>query len=255
MRDILSGAGLDSLRDFAWRSCAVAFDYDGTLAPLTADRDAAAMRPRTAELLRRVASVYPTLVISGRDQADLDARVDQLGLAEVIGHCGLEPLRRLDQFATQVKLWKAALLPALSRIAGAELEDKTFTLAIHYRAAAVAAVAEQRILDALAGIEGARVLRGKRVVNVVPEGGPHKGLALYAARQRLGCEAAIYVGDDASDEEVFALDAFGPVLGIRVGQGARSRAGFFIAGQERVDALLSALAHLRGATSHASAKA
>ena len=44
MRDILSRAGREVLQQFAWSNVLLAFDYDGTLAPIVRDPNKAAMR-------------------------------------------------------------------------------------------------------------------------------------------------------------------------------------------------------------------
>jgi trehalose 6-phosphate phosphatase len=69
-------------------------------------------------------------------------------------------------------------------------------------------------------------------------------MALEAERQRLRCDAALYVGDDETDEDVFALRDRG-WLGIRVGRKAGSRARYYVRDQAQVDALLEALIRLR----------
>jgi len=81
------------------------------------------------------------------------------------------------------------------------------------------------------------------VLNLVPALAPHKGEALVDACRRLRCTAAIFVGDDVTDEDVFRI---GPpeVVGIRVGPG-RTDARFRLAGQGDVDRLLARLVQLR----------
>ncbi|HEY6552324.1 MAG TPA: trehalose-phosphatase, partial [Vicinamibacteria bacterium] len=66
MKDILSRAGLEILREFAWSNVLLAFDYDGTLAPIVEDPASAHMRSATRELLHEVARGYPVAIISGR---------------------------------------------------------------------------------------------------------------------------------------------------------------------------------------------
>jgi trehalose 6-phosphate phosphatase len=90
-----------------------------------------------------------------------------------------------------------------------------------------------------------RLIGGHQVVNLVPEGAPHKGIALTALRQRAGCDTAIFVGDDETDEDVFALDQPGRLLTLRVGRKRSSRAAFFVDSQRDVDAVLEALLEVR----------
>ena len=79
------------------------------------------------------------------------------------------------------------------------------------------------------------------MLNVLPVGAPHKGLALERARARLGCDTAVYVGDDETDEDVFALDQPGQLLSIRVGRKKSSSAAYCIRSQAEIDALLRSL--------------
>ena len=85
-----------------------------------------------------------------------------------------------------------------------------------------------------------RLIGGKQVVNILPAGAPHKGLALERARARLGCDTAVYVGDDETDEDVFALDRPGRLLGIRVGRKRSSSAASYVRAQAEIDRLLRA---------------
>jgi trehalose 6-phosphate phosphatase len=82
-------------------------------------------------------------------------------------------------------------------------------------------------------------------VNIVPADAPHKGMALERERSRLFCDTAIYVGDDETDEDVFALDQPGRLLSIRVGRKEDSRADFYLESQAGIDPLLRLLARLR----------
>jgi trehalose 6-phosphate phosphatase len=128
---------------------------------------------------------------------------------------------------------------------GIAIEDKRFSLAVHYRHAPDCRLARMAILRAAALLDGVRVIGGKRVVNLVPRDAPHKGSALQAVRARMRCEAALYVGDDDTDEDVFALADPGRLLTVRVGRKRGSRAAFYIRDQRRIDVLLGRLLTLR----------
>jgi trehalose 6-phosphate phosphatase len=75
------------------------------------------------------------------------------------------------------------------------------------------------------------------VVNLLPVGGPHKGLALldYVARKNLKC--AFYVGDDDTDEDVFSMPD-PRIIGVRVGYKKTSQAKFYIRRQGEIVRLL-----------------
>jgi trehalose 6-phosphate phosphatase len=245
MRDILAHANRPVLGQLASASLLVALDYDGTLAPIVDAPEQAWMRASTRALLEQVARVYPCVVISGRAQEDTMRRLRGTGVLEVIGNHGLEPWRRTEAFAARARGFLTALRPRLAGMQGVVLEDKVFTAAVHYRQASSRERARAAILAAAAELEAVRVVEGKCVVNLIPHGAPHKGDALEKARQQLGCDAALYVGDDDTDEDVFAIDDPGRLLGVRVGRSARSRAAYYVRDQARVDDLLALLLEVR----------
>jgi len=85
---------------------------------------------------------------------------------------------------------------------------------------------------------------GKHVVNVVPVGGPHKGMALMELMLEKGTPTAIYVGDDDTDEDVFCLPE-SRILTIRIGQKRSSRARYFLKRQREINQLLKTMIELR----------
>jgi len=247
MRDILARANRDVLEQYACSSTLLAFDFDGTLAPIVADPGRAAMRPRTRRLLTRAAEAYPCIVISGRSRGDTRRRLRGVRLAGVIGNHGLEPWTTPARTGREVRRWVRVLEERLGGIQGVVVEDKGLSLSVHYRAARQRTLARAHVLDAAAGLGRARLVGGKLVLNILPAGAPGKGHALEHARDRLGCDTAVYVGDDETDEDVFALDQPGQLLAIRVGRKATSSAAYFIRGQAEIDGLLrSLLASRRG---------
>jgi trehalose 6-phosphate phosphatase len=209
------------------------------------------MRARTRELLERVAVLYPTVVVSGRTRADTQRRVAGVPLREVIGNHGAEgdrPERDTLTVRGPAHRWRDELERVLAEHAGVFIEDKRFSLSIHYRQSRQKKRARAAILAAVARIgqrEAVRVMGGKQVVNLLPEGAPHKGIALERARARLHCDTALYVGDDQTDEDVFALDQPGRLLGVRVGERAASHADYYLRGQREIDALLRTLLRMR----------
>jgi trehalose 6-phosphate phosphatase len=245
MRDVLAPTGRDELRRFAGSRTLVAFDFDGTLAPIVTDPDQAAMRPSTRRLLERVARAYPCVVISGRSRADVGRRLRGVPLAGVVGNHGLEPWHAKSRATRGVRRWIPLLEEELGAIPGIAIEDKGLSIAVHYRQCRDREKARARVLAAATRLGPARLLGGKQVLNILPAGAPHKGLALERARARLQCEAAVYVGDDETDEDVFALGRPGRLLGIRVGRKRSSSAAFYVRTQADVDRLLRALVALR----------
>lgn len=245
MKNILSQASREVIEQFAWSNALLAFDYDGTLAPIVEDPDRAFMRPPTRQLLEQAARLYRTIVISGRAQDDALRRLRGVGVYEVVGNHGLEPWHGTHALIQKVRAWLGVLKDHLGGHKGVHIEDKIFSLAIHYRQSREKKKARAAILRGTGLLGPVRIIGGKQVVNVLPEGAPHKGVALERERERLGCDTAIYVGDDETDEDVFALDQPGRLLTIRVGAKRASAASYYLRGQEAMDDLLRILIDLR----------
>ena len=230
---------------------ALVFDFDGTLAPIVRDPDAAQMRPQTRALLRKVAVKFPCAVISGRARDDVAARLAGTGVDWIVGNHGAEwGWTQLDSISVEALVieWRDRLVERLRGVDGVFVEDKRYSLAIHFRRSRAKRRALAAIAEAVAQLPEARVRRGKDVINVVPRGAPHKGIALQQMRSLLRCDTALYVGDDTTDEDVFTLDEPGQLVTARVGQSSASQAAYYLESQREIDALLRLLVALRDGT-------
>jgi trehalose 6-phosphate phosphatase len=246
MNHVLSQTNVELLAQFAWSNVLLAFDFDGTLAPIVADRDEARVRTRTQQLLERVCRLYPCAIISGRSRDDVKRRLSGLRLRQIVGNHGLEPGAGEPAFARQVAAVRPQLERALRRHPGVDIEDKRFSLAIHYRRSRRKRDARRAIHEAVAELAPTmRITPGKLVVNVLPARAPHKGDALLRLRASEGADTAVYVGDDVTDEDVFQIDQPGRLLSIRVGRSQSTSAGYYLRDQREVDRLLAVLAKLR----------
>jgi trehalose 6-phosphate phosphatase len=248
MKALLTRENRVLLDQLAWSNVLLAFDFDGTLAPIVADRDRAEMRPRTARLFAKVCERYPSAVISGRAKADVARRLGAAPVRFLIGNHGLEPGTRLSTFGRQVERARPLLETALIALPGVDIEDKRYSLAVHYRRAREKPRAREAIRRAVAALPvPMRVIPGKLVINVVPEAAPSKGDALVALRERADADVAMYIGDDVTDEDVFRLDQPGRLFTIRIGRSRTSAARYYLRQQAEIDQLLLCLATLRSA--------
>lgn len=245
MRDILSRTGREVLRQFTWSNVLLAFDYDGTLAPIVRDPNKAAMRASTRRLLAAVARRYPCIVVSGRAQSDAQHWLRGIPLEQVVGNHGIEPWQATRPLMNEVERWAPLLGRRLAPLKGVRIENKTFSVAVHYRRSREKKRARAAILDAAASLGAVRLIGGKQVVNILPKDAPHKGIALERERERLRHDTAIYVGDDETDEDVFALDQPGRLLTVRVGPKRLSQASYFLKNQAAVDEFLETLVIFR----------
>lgn len=249
MRHILSLKNLPVLEQFVSQDVLLAFDFDGTLAPLVAIPDGAAIRPHTRRLLRILVSLYPSIVVSGRSRADVLRRLRGIRFKEVIGNHGIEPRDTSRDIARTVASWVPVLQRKLKSVPGVVLECKKFTLSLHYRNATNKRQALKSVLQSARSLPGASLVGGKQVVNIVPKGAPDKGLAVEWERQHWHCDNVIYVGDDETDESVFASELPAPYLTIRVGAKKSSCASYFLRNQREMDRLLKCLIEFRSAGS------
>ena len=246
MKHILSPGSVDLLAQLAWSRVLLAFDFDGTLAPIVADRDRAVMRSRTRALLTAACELYPCAVISGRAQRDVATRLGPIGVKYVVGNHGIEPGSDISGFEREIAIVRPLLEQALAPHPGLDIEDKRYSLAVHYRTSRRKREA-RRAIDAAVGAlpRPMRVIPGKLVANIVPIGARNKGDILLELRDQEPADVALYVGDDVTDEDVFALDQPGRLLTMRIGTTTMSAARFFLRDQREIDSLLDWMVKLR----------
>jgi trehalose 6-phosphate phosphatase len=243
---LFSLSNQDLLETFAWSNVLLAFDYDGTLAPLVHAPAHAAMRASTRRLLARASMLYPCVVITGRAKADAVGRLRHVEVCRVVGNHGAEPSPDADAMRRRVQHWLPVLTDRLARRQGVFIEDKGFSVAVHYRQARERNTTRRAVLSAARSLKDVRIVGGKLVINLVVPDAPHKGLALERERLHHGCDTVVYVGDDETDEDVFQIDRPGQLLSIRVGQKQRSAASYYIRNQAEIDSVLARLVAARG---------
>jgi trehalose 6-phosphate phosphatase len=236
------------LEDRAQADTLACFDFDGTLAPIVAHRDAAAMRPRTAQLLCRVKERFPVGVISGRALGDLRPRLGNVQVDHLIGNHGMERTGLdITPFISTIAETNAQLnrlllhAPEKDKIG---LENKGPSLTLHFRDATDPARVSQWIVDAASQLRGVKIQEGKMVVNITPANAPNKGDAVAHLIEQYGYKRILYVGDDRTDFDVFERH-LPQVVGISVGRGIESSAPYFLKTQRHIDELLRQLGDLR----------
>jgi trehalose 6-phosphate phosphatase len=241
MKPILDPLHRPILQEFLRPSTLVAFDYDGTLAPIVDDPDEAEMRLETRELLRLIAKRHSVAVITGRSRIGAMRFLDGIPLVEVVGNHGAEGREAMpNQIIERVAEWRSKLEPRLNEMEGVVLEDKIFSLSIHYRKSPERGIT-LKIMSAVEDLRGARKVGGKSVVNIIPREAPNKGTSLQGLCERFRACRSIFVGDDDTDEDVFKMVGAGSVLGIRVGASNDTAANYYIDDQTDIDPLLKAM--------------
>ncbi len=224
----------------------MAFDFDGTLAPICANPEEVRVRASWSRALQRMAGRWPLAVISGRKLADLTPR---LGFEPtfIAGNHGAESVATLATQATLQCLDEARnLLEAKLEVIGAlgmTVEDKRMSLALRYRRSPRALDAADYAAELLVGVPSELLVsHGKAVFNITVRAAPDKGHALCSAMHRCGTEHALYVGDDVNDEPAFEVASHHSVT-VRIGsRGVPTQARFTLATHHQLGLLLRTLA-------------
>ncbi|MCC7389062.1 MAG: trehalose-phosphatase [Phycisphaerales bacterium] len=231
----------------------VASDYDGTLAPIVGDPAQAAPCRESIVALRQLSDLPRTVVaiISGRALRDLSSLTGAPDEVHLVGSHGSE----FDPgFGAQLTPESVALRRRLeqelaeiaSRAEGLSVEHKPASVAFHFRNAdtETADRALEAVLDGPARYEGVYTKHGKKVVELGVVA-TDKGSALETIRQRVGATAALFIGDDLTDEDAFKT-LRGPDVGVKVGEG-ESAALYRVGSEVAVSHLLATLAEARAA--------
>ena len=225
------------------------FDYDGTLAPIVSDPRRARMRATTQRLFENLTQRFPVAVISGRAREDVAALLGDCRPLAIVGNHGIEAEEGEAPPEDLLGAWLEELDERLEAVPGIFIEDKAYSLTVHYRASPHPRAARALVMRAARSLESVRVTSGIQSLNLLPKGAPHKGAALLRAAQRAGCATAVFIGDDRTDEDAFGA-APGRVLGIRIGHKDGSAARYYLRDQAEIDRLLLRLLQLRTRRDH-----
>jgi trehalose 6-phosphate phosphatase len=250
VRYALAADGLARIGAFLTNKTLLAFDIDGTLAPIVdrpwdarvpaeVQRGLGALAERATVAVitgRAIEDARPMLVFVPRYLVGNHGAEGVPGFEDASAHCGRVCRTWLDQLFAPSETW--------SDIPGIVLEDKTYSLTFHFRHATDPGAAH-RLLIGRAGalLPMPTLLDGKSVLNLLPPGAPHKGQALSALMAQSHSDRALYVGDDASDEAVFRMRS-PAVLSVRVERDRTSAANLYLRGQKDVARFVRELVRL-----------
>ena len=238
-------------------------DFDGTLAPIVPDPDAARGHPDVPDVLRRLAEHgVRVAVVTGRPAGKA---VEHAGIADVpglvvLGHYGLERWdsgelttpEGLDA-VDEVRGRLPSLLAAAGAPDGTYVEDKGAAIAVHTRRTPDPAGTFESLRAPLADLAdevGLVVEPGRFVLELRPAGGD-KGDAVRTLVAERAPSVVVFVGDDLGDLAAYdAVDRLRGegVPGLLVCSGSTEvtavaeRADLVVDGPDGVVALLGAIA-------------
>jgi len=241
--------GQKAIEDFAsldLKTTALLLDIDGTLI----DFGPSPFEVHVPEALCRSLDVLldrtggALALVSGRPIHDIDKLFSPLKLPAIGGH-GAELRLRAGEVTAAVAPMPEALRRELAQAAtpgsGVLVEDKGYSVALHYRQAPDQEphlhALVTRVGDRFAG-EALEVMRGKAMFEV-KRSGISKGDAVCQLMQRqpFARRIPVFVGDDVTDETVFgAMPNLGG-KGYSVGRKFAGLAGIFATPEQVRDAL------------------
>ncbi|MFH1093491.1 MAG: trehalose-phosphatase [Candidatus Omnitrophota bacterium] len=229
-------------------------DYDGTLTRIVDRPDLAVISEQMRELVRKLSVKFTTAIVSGRMREDVEKLVGVDGIFYAGSH-GFD-IRGKGFSMVQPKAKEAIpvvdkvtgeLKAALSGIDGLIIEEKKFSVAVHYRM--VKEKHLQKIKELVEKVvdenETLRLMNGKMVFEILPAIDWNKGKAVCWIMKALELSwedhAVFYIGDDTTDEDAFrAVNSRG--VGILVSdQESISSAQFRLASPDEVGKLFRQL--------------
>ncbi|HLT11759.1 MAG TPA: trehalose-phosphatase [Micromonosporaceae bacterium] len=230
----------------------VACDYDGTIAPLVDEPTHAVPLPEAVAAIRTLAVLPQTVVavISGRSLRDLAAISRLPSEVRLVGSHGSEfDVGFVERISPEVADLRTRIGQEISAITrgrpGIRLEQKPASVAVHTRAAPreVADEVMEALRSGPATWPGVftTVVRDVIELSVVAT---DKGQAVDELRIQNAASAVIFLGDDATDENAFAL-LQGPDLGIKVGAADETQATYTVPDPDTAVRVLEWLAESR----------
>lgn len=242
----------------------VMLDIDGTLCEIV-ERPGDAVVSESARdslrtLIARSGEALRVAFITGRAVADAQRMLDLDGVA-IYGNHGMERLLPFGDSRAHVASGRAApelrdfvgvLADVVSDFPGVSIEDKHFSLTLHFRGIDMARLPEfnARVAQLVEG-RALRLSPGKWVLNVLPEEGLTKGDAVLEIIQDVIGDSmsgsVLFVGDDITDEDAFReLRPMPNAVTVRVGSvDVASAAKLSLDNPHAVHELLALLAESR----------
>jgi trehalose 6-phosphate synthase/phosphatase len=192
----------------------ILLDYDGTLVDYTAVPDSSGLSDSLSVILKKLAETPQTAVfiITGRGYKDLDKIFYDLPVDIIAEHGAM--IREGGIWKNQINgnsEWKGTIYPILDEIAsscpGSFIEEKSYSLAWHYRNAESHYGSEQsrKLISRLKKIihlYNLKLLDGNKVVEIMPTY-VGKGNAVKKLFEQNSFDFILSIGDDATDEEMF----------------------------------------------------
>ncbi|MFH1783696.1 MAG: trehalose-phosphatase [bacterium] len=191
-------------------------DYDGTLTPIVSRPELAVMNEEMRNVVRELSKKHMVAIVSGRMREDVENLV---GIKELLyaGSHGfdikgpdfslVEP--RVKDIIPVIDDVIKYLKDKLKGLEGVLIEEKKFSVAVHYRLANEKDLPQIKSVvdDVIASHKELRLMSGKKVFEILPDIDWDKGRAIRWIMEALnlsfGDVCVTYIGDDVTDEYAF----------------------------------------------------
>lgn len=211
---------LDEIKkQFSQKEAVIFLDYDGTLTPIVDTPDLAVMDDAMREVVKELAARYKVAIISGRATDDVRSKVqiDDIFYAGSHGFEIVDPKggvtinKEAQEIQPVIDKVYSILKEKVKDVDGALVEHVKYTISMHYRLVSDDDFSrvEQAVNEILKEHPKLKVTHGKKVFEIRPQMDWHKGKAvewiLNVHQFSPEKNWAVYIGDDTTDEDAFAV--------------------------------------------------
>ncbi|MFH1655712.1 MAG: trehalose-phosphatase [Candidatus Omnitrophota bacterium] len=194
-------------------------DYDGSLTPIVDKSELAVLSNEMRDVIKELAEKHTVAIVSGRLRDDVEKLVGIKGLFYAGSHGfdiagpGFSMVHPVAKEAIPIVLEVIKKLKKeLGNINGLLVEEKKFSVAVHYRL-----VDEDKYLSKIKEAverniqshKQLRLMQGKKVFEILPNIDWNKGMAIRWIMQALKISweeaSVVYIGDDTTDEFAFRV--------------------------------------------------
>lgn len=265
-----NGSGWNRVRNglISYRSVVLFLDYDGTIVPIQPRPELAKLKSETVDILQSILESpnFFVCIVTGRSIENIRnlVKIDDVSF---IGNHGFEIWHKGKHWIhpaankSRLSLRRVAreLKKVTEHIDGIAIENKVFTVSIHFRNVARRYEAHiKRAITRVVGLNDAMftTAAGKKVYEIRPniDWDKGKGVMKWLHMSRLQKPLVIYVGDDRTDEDAFrAIGENG--ITISVGYRRKSLAQYYLRNDRGVLVFLEKMKSLKVRTAHNTDKA
>jgi trehalose-phosphatase len=229
-------------------------DFDGTLTPVMPDPDFVFLDATVRRVLQEIQDTGRIAIgiISGRSLEEIRGRVGICGIIYAGNH-GMEimgpAVRYIDRAALaareEIQLLALRFKYDLKRFENLQIRNKGLSITIHWSTPQLPEIRKEirsMVIDAVADGGGRFTVRDAiNSIDILPTTKWNKGSAAHWINRHLDVDVrnSMYVGDDGSDEDVFAT--LQEAITVKVGLADNTRARYVLKDSAEVLTLLKLL--------------